>query len=200
MSDGAPQTAERRRRYELEDTGFDEVPKKYRKYYRKWGGPDDPLAPNEALCPVCKVVIRSARELREGDRLYCMCCFARLQVVQGEHILVTETTCFLCHMKESEEVDFTSNEKLGNCTTCHNWDVIPAEHMEDFRFDHTPVVDISADEVPLPVFASLSPSAKKTLRAVGSPAMTSGSMASICSGSVSSAGTAASRSTRSGMR
>ena len=73
-----------RRRFELDDTGFDEVPKRYRKYYRRWGGPDDELAPNEALCPVCKVVIRSARELRAGDRLYCMCCFARLVVAEVE--------------------------------------------------------------------------------------------------------------------
>jgi hypothetical protein len=75
---GAP-----RRRFELDDTGFDEVPKKYRKYYRRWQGPDDPLAPNEVLCPICKVVIRSARELRPGDRVYCMCCFARLRVAEG---------------------------------------------------------------------------------------------------------------------
>ncbi len=70
-----------RRRYELEDTGFDEVPKKYCKFYRRWQGPEDPLAANEVLCPICKVVIRSARELRPGDRVYCMCCFARLRVV-----------------------------------------------------------------------------------------------------------------------
>ena len=54
-----------RRRYDLDDRGFDEVPTKYRKYYRRLEGPRDVLAPNELLCPVCKVVIRSARELRE---------------------------------------------------------------------------------------------------------------------------------------
>ncbi|GIW39811.1 MAG: hypothetical protein KatS3mg076_0388 [Candidatus Binatia bacterium] len=75
---GAP-----RRRFELEDTGFDEVPKKYRKFYRKWGGEGDRLGPNEILCPVCKVVIRSTRELRPGDRLYCMPCMSRLVVVEG---------------------------------------------------------------------------------------------------------------------
>lgn len=70
-----------RKRFELEDTGFDEVPRKYRKYYRKWAGEDDRLAENEVLCPVCKVVIRSTRELREGDRIYCMACMTRLRVV-----------------------------------------------------------------------------------------------------------------------
>ena len=73
-----------RKRYELEDLGFDEVPKKYRKFYRRWAGPGDVIAPNEALCPVCKVVIRSPRELRVGDRLYCMACMTRVRIVAGE--------------------------------------------------------------------------------------------------------------------
>jgi len=72
-----------RRRYVLEDTGFDEVPKKYRRFYRKWKGPGDALAPNEVICPVCKVVIRSTRELRPGDRVYCMPCMSRLVVEVG---------------------------------------------------------------------------------------------------------------------
>jgi hypothetical protein len=73
-----------RRRYELDDLGFDEVPAKYRRFYRHWNPQGDELAPNEALCPVCKVVIRSTRELRAGDRLYCMACMSRLAVVEGE--------------------------------------------------------------------------------------------------------------------
>lgn len=72
-----------RRRFELDDRGFNEVPRKYRKYYRRWGGEGDVLAPNEALCPVCKIVIRSTRELRPGDRLYCMACMTRLNVVRA---------------------------------------------------------------------------------------------------------------------
>ncbi|MBW2234882.1 MAG: hypothetical protein JRF70_02650 [Deltaproteobacteria bacterium] len=82
---GAPARArEPRQRYVLDDRGFDEVPKKYRKFYRRWSGADDELAPNEVLCPICKVVIRSTRELRPGDRVYCMACMARLEVVAGE--------------------------------------------------------------------------------------------------------------------
>ena len=73
-----------RQRFVLDDRGFDEVPKKYRKFYRKWGGPEDALAANEALCPVCKVVVRSTRELRPGDRVYCMACMTRLTVVRGD--------------------------------------------------------------------------------------------------------------------
>ena len=73
-----------RQRYLLEDTGFDEVPKKYRRFYRKWRGQGDLLAPNEVVCPVCKVVIRSTRELRVGDRVYCMPCMSRLVVARAE--------------------------------------------------------------------------------------------------------------------
>ena len=85
LAEEAPAGEAPRRRYLLEDdTGFDEVPRKYRKYYRKWSGPGDDLAPNEVLCPVCKVVIRSTRELRPGDRVYCMPCMSRLIVMAGE--------------------------------------------------------------------------------------------------------------------
>jgi len=79
VGDAAP-----RQRFVLDDRGFDEVPKKYRRFYRKWSGPDDVLAANEALCPVCKVVVRSTRELRPGDRIYCMACMTRLQVVRSD--------------------------------------------------------------------------------------------------------------------
>ncbi len=71
-----------RERFELDDRGFDEVPRKYRRFYRRWDGPGDRLAPNEALCPVCKIVIRSTRELRAGDRVYCMACMTRLTLVE----------------------------------------------------------------------------------------------------------------------
>jgi hypothetical protein len=72
-----------RRRYELEETGFREVPKRWRKFYRIWQGEGDVLAPNELICPVCKVVIRSHRELRPGDRVYCMPCMTRMVVVRA---------------------------------------------------------------------------------------------------------------------
>ena len=74
-----------RRRFALAETGFNEVPRAYRKFYRRWLGPADVLAPNEVLCPVCKVVVRSRRELRPGDRVYCMPCMSRLIVVRGAH-------------------------------------------------------------------------------------------------------------------
>jgi hypothetical protein len=73
-----------RRRFELDDQGFDEVPVKYRRFYRHWKGAGDTLGPNEVICPVCKIVIRSTRELRSGDRLYCMACMTRLRVRIGD--------------------------------------------------------------------------------------------------------------------
>lgn len=73
-----------RQRFVLDDQGFDEVPRKYRRFYRRWRGPGDALGPNEALCPVCKVVVRSTRELRPGDRVYCMACMTRLVIVRSE--------------------------------------------------------------------------------------------------------------------
>ena len=80
-----PATKRPRKRFELaDDTGFDEVPKAYRKYYRRWRGEGDSLAPNEVLCPVCRIVVRSSRELRPGDRLYCMACMTRLRVVVAD--------------------------------------------------------------------------------------------------------------------
>ncbi len=73
-----------RERFELDDRGFREVPKKYRKFYRKWEGKNDVLGPNEVLCPVCKVVVRSPRELLPGDRVYCMACMTRLRIARSE--------------------------------------------------------------------------------------------------------------------
>ncbi len=94
-SQGQAASAGKRQRYILEDdTGFDEVPKKYRKFYRRWKGVGDDLGPNEVLCPVCKVVIRSTRELRIGDRVYCMPCMSRLVVIEGENGRLEATVAY----------------------------------------------------------------------------------------------------------
>jgi hypothetical protein len=84
VSDAARAEEAPRRRFELDDGDFDEVPPRYRRFYRHWKGSGDALGPNEILCPVCKVVIRSTRELREGDRLYCMACMTRIRVRSDE--------------------------------------------------------------------------------------------------------------------
>lgn len=51
-------------------------------------------------------------DLRRGKRLRCTSCHS--QIVQGSHMTVTTTTCFLCHFKEGR-----FNEGLGACTRCH---------------------------------------------------------------------------------
>lgn len=71
-----------RRLYRLEDRGFDEVPPRWRKFYRMWGGVGDSLEPNEVRCPVCAVVLRSSCELRPGDHLYCGACMTRARIVR----------------------------------------------------------------------------------------------------------------------
>ena len=47
-----------------------------------------------------------------GKQLRCTSCHS--QIVQGKHIAVTTTTCFLCHFK-----DQSFNQGLGSCTHCH---------------------------------------------------------------------------------
>lgn len=69
-----------RRLYRLEDRGFDEVPPRWRKFYRVWDGVGDELAPNELRCPVCAVVLRSSLELRPGDHQYCRACMSLARV------------------------------------------------------------------------------------------------------------------------
>src|SRR3990172_5846603 len=51
-------------------------------------------------------------DLRRGKRLRCTSCHS--QIVQGAHMTVTTSTCFLCHFK-----DGIFNEGLGTCTRCH---------------------------------------------------------------------------------
>ena len=55
-----------------------------------------------------------------GKKLRCTSCHS--QIVQGEHITVTTSTCFLCHFKDGH-----FNEGLGACTRCHQ---IPEESYD----------------------------------------------------------------------
>ena len=51
-------------------------------------------------------------QLRRGKELRCTSCHS--QIVQGKHMTVTDSTCFLCHFKDGH-----FNEGLGACTRCH---------------------------------------------------------------------------------
>ncbi len=70
-------------------------------------------------------------ELRRGKRLRCTSCHS--QIVQGMHIKVTETSCFLCHFKEVE-----IGEGISDCRICHG---TPEKKIlsEGFEFDHANV-------------------------------------------------------------
>jgi nitrate/TMAO reductase-like tetraheme cytochrome c subunit len=52
-------------------------------------------------------------EMRRGKQLRCTSCHS--QIVQGQHIAVTSSTCFLCHFK-----DTLLNEGSGRCVVCHD--------------------------------------------------------------------------------
>lgn len=82
-------------------------------------------------------------EMRRGKKLRCTSCHS--QIVQGDHMVVTETTCFLCHFKKGEEVTTTSFQTLSRCQTCHHWESVPKEEMSRFRYDHTEVVNRKID-------------------------------------------------------
>ncbi len=64
-------------------------------------------------------------QMRRGKKLRCTSCHS--QIVQGEHMSVTSTTCVLCHFKERGETDRTAS-----CTLCHD----PPQGA-DVKFDHT---------------------------------------------------------------
>jgi len=51
-------------------------------------------------------------ELRRGKQLRCTSCHS--QIVQGEHIAVTVSTCVLCHFK-----DRSSDDPIAGCVGCH---------------------------------------------------------------------------------
>jgi hypothetical protein len=51
-------------------------------------------------------------EPQRGKKLRCTSCHS--QIVQGQHMTVTLSTCFLCHFKGQK-----FNEGLGACTHCH---------------------------------------------------------------------------------
>ena len=59
-------------------------------------------------------------QVRRGKELRCTSCHS--QIVQGKHMTVTASTCFLCHFKGGH-----FNEGLGRCTRCHQ---IPEQQFD----------------------------------------------------------------------
>jgi nitrate/TMAO reductase-like tetraheme cytochrome c subunit len=69
-------------------------------------------------------------DLKRGKKLRCTTCHS--QIVQGEHITVTESSCFICHFKKSDV-----NPQAANCSYCHKPEQLTA--AKEVRFNHTVV-------------------------------------------------------------
>jgi len=68
-------------------------------------------------------------DLRRGKKLRCTSCHS--QIVQGDHITVTESSCFICHFKKSDHYP-----DVGSCSHCH----LPEELSSDrARYNHSVV-------------------------------------------------------------
>ncbi|UCC41594.1 MAG: cytochrome c3 family protein [Candidatus Aminicenantes bacterium] len=71
-------------------------------------------------------------DLKRGKQLRCTSCHS--QIVQGEHITVTNSTCFICHFKESEHYP-----QISECSHCHHKDDLISEKIS--KFNHSIVFD-----------------------------------------------------------
>jgi nitrate/TMAO reductase-like tetraheme cytochrome c subunit len=76
-------------------------------------------------------------DLRRGKKLRCVSCHS--QIVQGEHMKVTEGTCFVCHFKVS-----AVSPRPATCSACHVNEASPDALMNK-RFSH---VELAARKVP----------------------------------------------------
>ncbi len=71
-------------------------------------------------------------DLKRGKQLRCTSCHS--QIVQGEHITVTESTCFICHFKKSEHYP-----QISDCSHCHKQEDLISEKTS--RFNHSMVFE-----------------------------------------------------------
>lgn len=74
-------------------------------------------------------------DLRRGKKLRCTSCHS--QIVQGDHMKVTESSCFLCHFKAGP-----GDPQIHDCKFCH---AAPTKEnsKEQVTYDHTNVVENS---------------------------------------------------------
>ena len=68
-------------------------------------------------------------EMRRGKKLKCTSCHS--QIVQGEHMTVTQSTCFLCHFKR-----VPGEKTLDDCNMCHGAPLSPVQYL-GVKFDHS---------------------------------------------------------------
>ncbi|MBW2121197.1 MAG: NapC/NirT family cytochrome c, partial [Deltaproteobacteria bacterium] len=60
---------------------------------------------------------RHIEELRRGKKLRCTTCHA--QIVQGAHLTVTESDCFICHFYKAGLEDEEGCLSCAECGACH---------------------------------------------------------------------------------
>ncbi len=70
-------------------------------------------------------------DLKRGKQLRCTTCHS--QIVQGEHITVTEASCFICHFKKTE-----NSPQVGACANCHKKETLTAPQS---RYNHALVFE-----------------------------------------------------------
>ncbi len=76
-------------------------------------------------------------KLRRGKKLRCTSCHS--QIVQGDHITVTESVCFTCHFKGQRHGQ--AIEPIGGCLSCHEVATEGIELADGSTFEHKPFVD-----------------------------------------------------------
>ena len=75
-------------------------------------------------------------EMRREKNLRCTSCHS--QIVQGEHMLVTATTCYICHFKDGK----THADSIGDCKVCHtDKRMLGNSEKGGLRYDHAPVIE-----------------------------------------------------------
>lgn len=75
-------------------------------------------------------------DLRRGKKLRCVTCHS--QIVQGEHLTITESACFTCHFFGGDKTS-----KLADCKLCHTQtrEKLYIDANENMPFVHKDYVD-----------------------------------------------------------
>jgi nitrate/TMAO reductase-like tetraheme cytochrome c subunit len=80
---------------------------------------------------------RHLGELRRGKQLRCTSCHS--QIVQGQHLAVTESVCFTCHFKG--QIHDRLTDPIAGCTGCHSKLPKSITLAGGQTFKHQPFVD-----------------------------------------------------------
>lgn len=77
-------------------------------------------------------------ELRRGKKLRCTTCHA--QIVQGAHLTVTETDCFICHFYKAGTLGEAECLSCAECGSCH---IQPKGELsvKEISFNHKQYID-----------------------------------------------------------